>query len=329
VGGMQLYKAETPGPMKDDKLTPRIAHTARALWKLYLTITLVCALLYWVGGMEPLDALAHSFSTVSTGGFSTHDSSLAYFDSLFIEAVATVFMLIGGINFGVHFVAWRYRSARPYWESVEVRAFLGILLAAILLVALILDLSGTKPGLGQSLRYATFTVASVITSTGFGIDDFSVWPTLLPALLIFISFIGGCAGSTAGGIKVVRLVVLSNQVRMELQRLIHPSQVRSLKLGRQNVHPRTIEAVWAFFGVYLAVFALLMLLLMGQGIDQITAFSAVATCMNNLGPGLGDVASNFTGVSDTAKWLFSAGMLLGRLEIFTVLVLFTPGFWRD
>lgn len=329
VGGMQLYRAETPGPMKDDKLTPRIAHTARVLWKLYLVMTICCAGLYWIGGMNLFDAVSHSFATVSTGGFSTHDASIAYFDSVFIEMVCIVFMVLSGISFSVHFVVWRERSAVPYLRNLESRVFLIMVLGAIGVTALVLYLEGARSTISDALRYATFTVASVVTSTGFGIDDFSVWPTLLPALLIFISFIGGCAGSTAGGMKVIRFIVLGKQVGMELQRLVHPAQIRALKLEGRVLPPRVVEAVWAFFGVYMGLFALFMLLLMTQGMDHVTAFAAVATCMNNLGPGLGDVAANFTTATTMAKWLCALAMLLGRLEVFTLFVLLTPSFWRS
>ncbi|WP_428624642.1 TrkH family potassium uptake protein [Sedimenticola sp.] len=328
IGGMQMFKAETPGPMKDEKLTPRIAHTAQALWRLYLVMTVACALLYWVGGMNPFDAIAHSFSTVSTGGFSTHDASLGYFNSVFIETVASLFMLIGGINFGVHYLAWKKLSPAPYWQAIEVRVFLLFVLAVILLTTAVLYFEGAKPGILQSLRYASFTVASVVTSTGFGIDDFSVWPTLLPLLLILISFVGGCAGSTAGGMKVIRFVIMGKGAGLEIQRLVHPSMIKPLQLQGKVIDVRVADAVRGFFSVYVATFVLFMLFLMGQGLDQVTAFSAVATCMNNLGPGLGDVATNFQSVSDSAKWILSFAMLLGRLEIFTLLVVLSPSFWR-
>jgi trk/ktr system potassium uptake protein len=329
VGGMQLYRAETPGPMKDDKLTPRIAHTAQVLWKLYLVMTLACALLYWIGGMSLFDAVGHSFATVSTGGFSTHDASIAYFHSPFIEMVCTVFMVLSGISFSVHFLVWQHRSPAVYLRSLESRVFLILVLVTIAVTATLLYLDGARHSLAGALRYASFTVASVITSTGFGIDDFSGWPSMLPVLLIFISFIGGCAGSTAGGMKVVRFIVLGKQVAIELERLVHPSQVMALKLEGRVLPPRVVEGVWGFFGVYVALFALFMLLLMDQGMSQVTAFGAVATCMNNLGPGLGDVAGNFTSATPAAKWLCALAMLLGRLEIFTLFVLLTPNFWRS
>lgn len=328
VGGMQLYRAETPGPMKDDKLTPRISQTARALWKLYLSMTAACAVLYWAAGMSAFDAVAHSFSTVSTGGFSTHDASLAYFHSPLIEAIAVVFMLLGGMSFGVHYLVLQRRSPRLYLQNVELRAYITTVVVIIAVVCAVLYHEGTKDSLLDALRYSVFTVTSVITSTGFGIDDFSLWPTLLPVLLIYISFIGGCAGSTAGGMKVIRFVVLAKQVGLELRHLVYPAQVKPLKLDGRVISPRVAEAVWAFFGIYIAVFGVMMLLLLGQGMSPMTAFSAVATCLNNLGPGLEDVASDFSMVPDASKWIFSAGMLLGRLEIFTVFVLLTPLFWR-
>lgn len=328
IGGMQMFKAETPGPMKDEKLTPRIAHTAQALWKLYLVMTVACALLYWVGGMSLFDAVAHSLSTVSTGGFSTHDASLGYFDSLFIEIVASLFMLMGGVSFGVHFLVWKQVSLRPYWQSVEVRVFLLFVLAVILVTSAVLYFDGAKGSILESIRYAFFTVASVATSTGFGIDDFSIWPAMLPMLLILISFVGGCAGSTAGGMKVIRFVIMGKGAKLEIQRLMHPFMIKSLQLQGKLIDVRVADAVRGFFSVYAATFVLFLLFLMAQGLDQVTAFSAVATCMNNLGPGLGEVASNFQSLTDSTKLILSFAMLLGRLEIFTLLVVLTPAFWR-
>lgn len=329
VGGMQLFKAETPGPMKDEKLTPRITHTAQTLWRLYMAMTVACALLYWAAGMTPFDAVAHAFSTVSTGGFSTHDASLAYFDSIAIEMIAITFMLLGGINFSVHFIAWRELSVSHYWRNVEVRTFLITVLSVIGVVATVLYAAGYRDDALQALRLAAFEVVSVITSTGFGIDDFSIWPLLLPTLLILISFMGGCAGSTAGGMKVLRFVIIGKQALLEVLRLVHPKLVRPVKLHGRVVPERVRQAVWGFFSVYITVFVVIMLLMMAGGMDQVTAFGAVATCMNKLGPGLGDVAANFTGVSDPAKWLLSLAMIMGRLEIFTIFVLLTPGFWKQ
>lgn len=327
IGGMQLLKAETTGPAKSDKLRPRIKHTAQAMWRLYLFLTVGCALAYWFAGMDVFDAVAHSFSTVSTGGFSTHEASIAHFGSTAIEAVAIVFMMLGAVNFAVHFRAWNALTVDPYVANPEVRAFVATVLGMTLLVAAGLLSRGEATATG-ALRYATFEVVSVITSTGYGIADFSAWPGPLPVLLIFISFIGGCAGSTAGGMKVIRVLVMSRQAVIEVSRLIHPRLVRPLKIGGAVVDDAVVRAVWAFFTIYAFVFVVLMLSLMAVGLDQVTAFSAVATCVNNLGPGLGDVAVHFAAVSDAAKLISAFACILGRLEVLTIFVLFTPGYWR-
>ena len=327
IGGMQLYRAEAPGPMKEEKLTPRLAQTARTLWVIYLGITVANALAYWLAGMTPFDAIAHSLSTVSTGGFSTHDASLGWFHSPLIEGIAVVFMLAGGINFSVHFLALRGRSPMPYLQDVEVRFFLLFVLVVVALVSLMLRASGEYTSM-SSLRNALFEVVSVITSTGFGTVDFSRWPDFLPVLLIFISFVGGCGGSTAGGMKVLRIMVLAQIGLREVKRLIHPRALIPVRLGGRVLRERTLEAVWGFFAAYVLSFVILMLLMMHAGLDQVSAFSAIATSMNNLGPGLGEVASNFATVSDSGKLIAAFAMLLGRLEIFTILVLMMPEFWR-
>jgi trk/ktr system potassium uptake protein len=327
IGGMQLYKAETPGPFKDEKLTPRITRTARSVCVVYVIVTLICALCFWLGGMSPFDAVAHSFSTLSTGGYSTHDASLAYYNSPVIEAIAVVFMLIGGISFNVHFIAWRSLQLGRYFHDTQVRAFLLTVLGIAIAVALMLVITGTADAL-KSIRYAVFEVVSIITTTGFGIADFSLWPLALPVVLTFAGFVGGCAGSTAGGIKVIRFIVLGKQAGVHVHKLIHPQAVRRLKVDGQIVPETVIESIAGFFAVYVAVFAIFMMLVMLDGMDQVTAFGAVATCMNNVGPGLGDVANNFVGVSAQSKIVLAFAMLLGRLEIFTFLVLVTPAFWR-
>ncbi len=328
IGGMQLYRAEAPGPMKEEKLTPRLAQTARTLWVIYVGITVANALAYWLAGMTPFDAIAHSLSTVSTGGFSTHDASLGWFHSELIEGIAVVFMLAGAINFSVHFFAFRQRSVKPYFQDVEVRFFLFFVIAIIALVTLMLRTSGEYHSMPPSLRNAVFEVVSVITSTGFGTVDFSHWPDFLPVLLIFISFVGGCGGSTAGGMKVLRVMVLAQIGLREVKRLIHPRALIPVRLGGRVLRERTLEAVWGFFAAYVISFVVLMLLMMHAGLDQVSAFSAIATCMNNMGPGLGKVAATFADVSDSGKLIAAFAMLLGRLEIFTILVLLMPEFWR-
>jgi trk system potassium uptake protein TrkH len=327
IGGMQLLKAETTGPAKSDKLRPRIKHTAQGMWRLYLFLTVACTLAYWLAGMSAFDAIAHSFTTVSTGGFSVYDASLAHYDSPAIEAVAIVFMILGALNFAVHFRAWSEFSVKPYVTNSETRAFGITILCLTGFVAFILFIQSDLTAV-PAFRYAIFEVVSVITSTGYGIVDFSLWPALLPVLLIFTSFIGGCAGSTAGGMKVIRFLVMFRQAVIEVTRLIHPRLVRPLKVGDSVVADTVVRAVWAFFTIYAFVFVVLMLGLMWLGLDQITAFSAVATCLNNLGPGLGEVAANFSTVSDPVKLVCAFACILGRLEVLTIFVLLTPGYWR-
>ena len=328
IGGMQLYKAETPGPMKDEKLTPRITHTARSLCQLYFWFTLSCALCFWLAGMEPFDAIAHSLSTLSTGGFSTHDASMAYFNSPAIEGVAILFMLIGGISFSIHFLARANQDLGEYWRDAQVRAFLITVLVMVYSIGAALYLTGTRDTIVAAVRHAAFEVVSVITTTGFGVDDFSLWPLALPVVLILSSFVGGCAGSTSGGMKVIRFLIVWKQAVIHVQRLIHPQMIRPLKVNNRTISDPIIEGIWAFFVVYVITFAFLMVLLMMDGLDQVTAFGAVATCINNLGPGLGKVSTNFEAVSNGSKLLLVLAMLLGRLEIFTFLVLLTPSFWR-
>jgi trk system potassium uptake protein TrkH len=328
VGGMQLYRAETPGPVKDTKLTPRITETAKALWYVYLSFTIACALAYYLAGMGPFDALCHAFSTVAIGGFSTHDASIAYFDSAAIDLVAVFFMFAAGINFSLHFFAWRYVSIKHYLQDQEFRAYAFILLAVSIVVTASLFYYRGFDAPVNTLLDGLFQSVSISTTTGFTTDSFALWPAALPVLLIFMSFIGGSAGSTAGGIKVIRWLLVYKQGVREITRLVHPSAEIPVKLGTKAVQPRVVEAVWGFFSVYIIVFGVMLLAMMSTGLDQVTAFSAVAATLNNLGPGLGDVASGFMSLSDTAKWISVVGMLLGRLEIFTLLVLITPTFWR-
>jgi trk system potassium uptake protein TrkH len=328
VGGMQLYRAETPGPVKDNKLTPRITETAKALWYVYAAFTVTCMLGYMAAGMGWFDALCHAFSTVAIGGFSTHDLSIGYFNSTAVDLVAIFFMFAAGINFSLHFFAWRYVSIRHYSKDPEFRAYAGMLLAVSVVVIAVLLQHRHFDAPGQTLIKGVFQAVSIATTTGFTTDNFSAWPTVLPVLLIFASFIGGCAGSTAGGIKVIRWLLIYKQGMREIVRLVHPSAEIPVKLGNTAVQFRVVDAVWGFFSIYVVVFVVMLLIMMATGLDQVTAFSAVAATLNNLGPGLGDVSSGFMSLSNTAKWISVAGMLLGRLEIFTLLVLITPTFWR-
>ncbi|MAC32595.1 MAG: potassium transporter [Haliea sp.] len=327
IGGMQLYRAEIPGPTKDRKLTPRIAETAKALFVVYVALTAICALAYLAAGMSGFDAVAHAFSTVAIGGFSTHDASMGYFESDAILLICTLFMLVSAMNFGLHFMAWRRRSLGAYRQDSESRFFLGVMLLGSAVVCSYLILSGAlsvEHGLVQGL----FHTVSIATTTGFGATDFSLWPTFLPVLLLMMSFMGGCVGSTAGGIKAVRLMLITKQGIRELKQLVHPKAIIPLKIGRRRVEASMVSAVWSFFAVYMFVFVTLMLGMLATGLDFLTAFSAVAASLNNLGPGLGEVSANYAGISDSAKGMLCLAMLLGRLEIFTLLVLFTPMFWR-
>ena len=327
IGGMQLYRTESAGPMKDNKLTPRITETAKALWYLYIGLTAACALAYWYAGMSGFDAIAHSFSTVSIGGFSTHDSSMGYFDSGAIETVAIIFMTLSGINFALHFLVWRRRNPLHYFQDVEVRVYLFVLALVATIVCAIL---WWHPGSSDdALRDGIFQAVSITTTTGFTTSNFAAWPSVAPILLLFAAFAGGCAGSTAGGIKMIRVLMIYLQGMREVKRLIHPNGVFTIKLGRESVSDRRVDAVWSFFSVYVFFFLLSVCTLMIMSdMDFITAFSAVGACLNNLGPGLGDVALNYNSITADVKWVLMFNMVLGRLEIFTLLVLLTPAYWR-
>jgi trk system potassium uptake protein TrkH len=328
IGGMQLYKAETPGPLKDAKLTPRITETAKALWYIYLSMTIFCALAYWLAGMTAFDAVAHSFSTISIGGFSTHDSSMGFFDNPLIEMIAVFFMLLAGINFTLHFLAWKHISIKPYRYDTEFKAYLTILVVVGIITCVTLFYKADYADPKELIMDGIFHTVSIATTTGFTSAQHYLWPEMLPVMLLFASFIGACAGSTGGGIKVIRALLLFRQGLREIRRLIHPNAVITIKINKKPVQEGVINAVWGFFATYICVFGLLMLLLMATGLDQVTAFSAIAACMNNLGPGLGGVSQHYGDLGDTAKLLLCFAMLLGRLEIFTLLVLITPAFWR-
>ncbi len=327
IGGMQLYRAESPGPVKDNKLTPRITETAKALWYLYLGLTIACALSYWLAGMNPFDAICHSFSTVAIGGFSTHDASIGYFGSPAVEGVAIAFMIFSGINFGLHFVVWNRKNPLYYLRDMEVRMYLMALAAVALAICAVL-IRHTDAN-DAPIRHGLFQAISITTTTGFTTRDFSSWPSVAPILLLFAAFAGGCAGSTAGGIKMIRVLLIFRQGMREIRRLIHPNGVFPLKLGKRKVPDRVVDAVWSFFSAYVIIFLTMVCLVMAiSDLDFTTAFSAVAACLNNLGPGLGDVSSNYRSLPDTVTWLLMFAMLLGRLEIFTLIVLLTPAFWR-
>ncbi|MCX4186893.1 TrkH family potassium uptake protein [Methylophaga sp. OBS4] len=329
VGGMQLYRAEASGVSKNEKLTPRIAETARSLWLIYVALTTACAVSFWLAGMAPFDAVGHAFTTVATGGFSTHDASIGFYNSATIEIIAIFFMLAGGINFAVHFIAWKKLSFAQYRTDSETRIYVFIFLFASVFVAMTLAEMDIYNGSWESLRYASFQVASILTSTGFGTATFSEWPLHIPLVLVILSFTGGCAGSTAGGIKVVRIMLLAKLGKRQLFQLVHPNAVSVIKLGNRAVAEDVLFSVWGFYVLYIVTALLLTVAMMAAGLDWESAFGAVVATINLLGPGLGEVSSNFASVNDVVKWLGVFGMLVGRLEVFTLLILFMPAYWRN
>ncbi len=330
VGGSQLYKAETPGPLKDAKLTPRIAETARGLWIVYFGLALTCMLSYRMAGMTWSDAFMHMCSTVGLGGFSSHDASFGFWNSPKIEAVAIVFMLLSGINFARYFVVWRTRTLAPLLTCVETRAYLTVIAAAITLITGYLIFHNTYPSALTALRQTAFHVVSLATTAGYSSTNYDKWPLFAPLLMILLGCFVGCAGSTSGGIKMVRMLLLVKQAHHELVRIVHPRAINPVRLGVQSVPPAVISTVLAFMLVYGATMTGLTLMMLFAGLDVVTAFTAVIASVNNIGPGLGDVGPtvNFRRLTDVQTWICTAGMLLGRLELLSVLVLFTPQFWR-
>lgn len=328
VGGMQLFRAETPGPMKDVKLTPRITETAKALWLIYVGITAVCGFAFWLGGMDLFDAVGHAFSTVAIGGFSTHNDNLGYWNSVELEVIAMTFMGISGINYALHFTAWRHASAQAYFADPELKVYATLLLGISFLVSMTLFIGGTYDTLGEAFRYGSFQVFSTLTTTGFTTAPFYAWVGFVPIVLILIAFIGGCSLSTAGGMKVIRTILLFHQAVREIRRLIHPHAVVPIKYGGQVVSTTVMDAIWGFFFLYIASFVFMSALLTATGLDALTSFSAVAACITNLGPALGEAGLNYATLPDIAKVILAFAMLLGRLEIYTLFVLITPTYWR-
>ena len=327
VGGMQLYKAETPGPLKDSKLTPRITETAKALWFVYLSMTISCSVLYKYFGMSWFDAVCHAFSTISIGGFSTHDDSFAFFSNSGLRWTAIIFMVISGINFALHYLAWTKKRLFHYFYDSEVKLYLSLLTSTALITYLTLYFSENI--YDEMVVDSVFQAVSIGTTTGFLTSNYSNWPLFVPIMLLIAAFIGACAGSTGGGIKVIRALILIRQGSSEITKLIHPNAVVTIKFGRKSLDPRVSESVWGFFAVYVATFLIILMFLLSQSNDFLTAFSAVGATLNNLGPGLGTVSENYKEITDGSKLALCIAMLLGRLEIFTLLLLFTPAFWRN
>ena len=330
VGGSQLFKAEIAGPMKDQKLTPRIADTARGLWVVYFALSLLCFLAYRTAGMSWPDAFMHMNSTMGLGGFSSHDASFGFWNSPDIEAEAIIFMLLAGINFALYFICWRERSLLRLWRDIEVRSFCGVLAGSIALIASYLVAQGAYPGWAEALRHTVFHVVSVATTTGYANQDYGQWPLFAPLLMILLGCFATCAGSTGGGIKMIRMILLIKQARRELVRIIHPSVVNPVVVGGRAVGERVIHSVIAYMMIYGATLVGLTMALLFTGMEPVTAFTAVIACVNNIGPGLGEVgpAVNYQSLTDLQTWICTFAMMLGRLELLSVLVLLTPQFWR-
>lgn len=332
VGGMQLYKAEVPGPVKDQKLTPRVNETAKALWLLYLGLTVLAAGSLWLAGLSPFDAVAHAFTTVATAGFSTHDASIGHFGNPLVEYLITAFMFLGGINFALHFALFSGGGLRTYLGDPEFRTYAGLHLGAVVLATAVLVAYGTYPTFEENFRRAIFHTVSIGTTTGYATADYAAWPSLLPFFLILSGFAMASAGSTGGGIKTVRFLLLLKQGFRQSYLLIHPHAIAPLKLRGRPVPETVVQAVWGFFAVYISTFIVLVMVILaleGGGLE--TALGAVGATLTNIGPGLGEVgpADNFASISQSGKWILSLAMLLGRLELFTFFVLLMPAFWRQ
>jgi trk system potassium uptake protein TrkH len=329
VGGMQLFKAETPGPMKESKMTPRVAQTAKALWSIYVFLTFSCAFTYWLLGMHWFDAIGESFATVSTGGFCMHDKNFAFYQSEALELAASGFMLLGATNFTLHFYAFKKRTLLGYFKDEEFRFFLIIMGLASLIIGLNLTLKHLLPADHHVLIDTLFNVISFATTTGYESVHVPNWPIDLIFILILIALIGGCATSTSGGIKVMRTLLLFKQSRRELKRLLHPHAIVPIKFGGHSLSEPILQSMWGFISVFIALFIVLMIIFIALGHDFFTAFSAIAATLSNLGNGFGDITLNYANLSDPSKWVLIFSMLAGRLEIFSILILFSTEFWRN
>tara|TARA_B100000963_G_scaffold238208_1_gene208291 strand:+ start:6 stop:1436 length:1431 start_codon:yes stop_codon:yes gene_type:complete len=324
IGGGQLFKTQTPGPMSEQRLTPRITSTARALWSIYLVLTVLCVFTYRLAGMSYFDAISHAFSTVSIGGFSTHDLSIGYFDSFSIEIACVVFMLLSAMSFAVHYSAIYRKQLLKYFYDPELRFFISFLIVVFSVVCLSLISNNVE----NPVRSGLFQTVSILTTTGFLTEEYSSWPTYVSFMLLVGAFMGACSGSVGGGIKSWRILIMLKHAYKQIFKIIHPDSINTIKLGKKVVDSNVSEAVWGFFSIYIISFMVLFLLVLATGLDFISAFSAVGACLNNLGPGLGEVASNYTGVPSSTKLILCFAMILGRLEIFTFLVVLMPAFWR-
>jgi trk system potassium uptake protein len=330
IGGMQLYKAETPGSVKESDLPPRIAQTAKALWFVYAGISVACIIALRLAGMDWFDAVCHAFAAMSLGGFSTHDSSVGFFNSVSIEVVLSIFQLLAAINFATHFVALRKRSLNPYSDDVEAKSFLLLVLSSCVVAALVLFHAGTYPDFLTALRHASFNLITIATDCGFSSQDFNTWPIFVPMWMLFLSCLSASSGSTGGGIRMIRTIILMKQARLEMFKFIHPFAVRPLKIGDSVVGNDIVTSVMGFIFLYFICIVVLVFTLLLSGMDFISAFSAIIACFNNAGPGLNQVgpATNYASLSDFQTSVCVFAMLLGRVQIFSIVILFIPEFWR-
>ena len=328
IGGVQLFRVEASGPIKDSKLTPRIAQTAKALWTIYSLIMIGCATCYWYCGMDWFHAIGESFGTVSTGGFSMHDESFVFYNSQAIEWIACVFMLLGAINFSLHYLAFQKHSLRVYWQNEEFRFYLKVFFLCVSLITLTLFAYQWYQLKPLKVIDSLFIIISISTTTGFTLYPFDAWPTFVPILIILMSLIGGCAGSTTGGIKMMRLLLIMKQNKREFVRLIHPQAVLPIKMNQQAIPELILQSITAFVAVYISVLTVLVLLFMGFDNDFTSSFSLSAAGLANSGAGIGSISDSFNNLNVASKWLFILSMIIGRLEIFSLLVLFSRTFWK-
>ena len=325
IGGMQLYKAESTGPIKDNKISPRIAETAKNLWSIYVGLTLLCAVAYYAAGMNLFDAIAHSFSTIAIGGFSTHNLSIAYFNNPLIEIFCMIFMFLSALNFILHFMSFRHKDLSVYLKDSEFKSYVFIIFLFIFISFMFLNLGNSNE---INFRHLMFQIISFTTTSGFTSASFNSWPSFIITMLITMSFIGACTGSTGGGIKVMRVAILFKLLKKEMLRILHPTAEVTVKINQQTINDELSNTIYNFFIFYVVSYIILSLILMFSGLDITTSLTAVASCINNLGPASGIVAENYAPLSTFAKYILSFAMILGRLEIYTLLIIFTPYFWK-
>ncbi|ARC55005.1 potassium transporter [Candidatus Riesia sp. GBBU] len=325
--GMQLYRAEITGPIKNEKIQPRISETAKTLWLMYILLTITCSIFLWISGMDIFDAISHSFSIVSVGGFSNYDENIKHFNSSVVECIIIIFLIISSCNFGLHFSVLSEKTLKIYWKNLEYKIFLIFQMVMIILCTSVLIIYSSYDSLLKTLRMSVFQVISTSTTAGFNTDNFFKWPTFLPILLLISSFVGGCSGSTTGGIKIIRIFIIFTKVIIEIKKLIHPNAVYSTKIGSKVFSEKIIENIWGFFSVYIFLFIINSLILISTGIDESSAFYLIISTLNNLG--IEPESIRFSEVGSVGKWILIFSMLFGRLEIFTVLILFVPMFWKE